>query len=55
MTKNQKVVALTTKLVKVKNRLKINKYAEHILNTGSKGNINGTKKTTVEVIKTDDL
>ena len=52
MTKNQKVVALTTKLVKMKNRLK---NAEHRLNTGSKSIKNGTKKTTVEGIKTDDL
>ena len=51
-TKNQKVVALTTELVKMKNCLK---NADHRLNNGSKGNRNGTKKTTLEGIKPDDL
>ena len=51
-TKNQKIVALTTELVKMKNILK---NAEHILNTGSKGNRNGTKKTTFKMIKVDNL
>ena len=40
-TKNQKVVALTTELIKMKNCLK---NADHGLNTGIKGNRNGTKK-----------
>ena len=51
-TRNQKVVALTTELVKIKNR---HKNVEHRLNTGSKGNRNGTKETTLEGIKSDDL
>ena len=49
-TKNQKVVSLTTELVKMKNCLK---NVEHRLNTGIKGNRNGTKKKTLEGIKLD--
>ena len=51
-TKNQKVVALTTELIKMKNCLK---NADHGLNTGIKGNRNGTKKKTLEGINPDDL
>ena len=51
-TKNQKVVSLTTELVKMNNCLK---NVEHRLNTGIKGNRNGTKKKTLEGINPDDL